>query len=245
MSSQGLPYDNSESTRPSSPPLSFIPTLPYMGIKRIVERDWSKPRLEDFTRRAAVSLSYPPSAAPRRTHKGGLQPTGMHRGGIPRRRQSLRQGLAPGPTTEDAPSRHLQCNGDARSLLSPQEDLPSQAGRTAVHHKDGHSRRAAMVSDLSPAVQHVHQRHSDNRARQPGDVRGRCLHVLQVSQYQSDRPTSPDSTRHFTGLVRKVENRRPSPEKHGRAFRDRRSPKKEVRQRAGSHLPRRHHSLAT
>ncbi|GJQ66520.1 hypothetical protein Trydic_g4507 [Trypoxylus dichotomus] len=77
------------------------------------------------------------------------------------------------------------------------------------------------------------------------DVRGRCLHLLQVSQRQSDRPTSSDSTRHFAGLVRKVENRRPSPEKHGRAFRDRRSPKKKVRQRAGSHLPRRHHSVAT
>ncbi|GJQ88040.1 hypothetical protein Trydic_g12962 [Trypoxylus dichotomus] len=149
----------------------------------------------------------------------------MHRGGIPRRRQSLQQGLAPGPTTEDAPSRHLQGNG--------------QAGRTAVHHENGHSRRAARVSDLTPAVQHLHQRHPDNRARQPGDVRGRCLHLLKVSQRQSDRPTSPDSTRHFAGLVRKVENRRPSPEKHGRAFRDRRSPKKEVRQRAGSHLPRR------
>ncbi|GJQ66609.1 hypothetical protein Trydic_g4581 [Trypoxylus dichotomus] len=49
-------------------------------------------------------------------------------------------------------------------LLSPQEDLPSQAGRTAVHHKDGHSRRAAKVSDLTPAVQHLHQRHPDNRA---------------------------------------------------------------------------------
>ncbi|GJQ70090.1 hypothetical protein Trydic_g20134, partial [Trypoxylus dichotomus] len=81
-----------------------------------------------------------PSAAPRRTYKRGLQPTGMHRGGIPRRRQSLRQGLAPGPTSEDAPSRHLQGNGQARSFLPPQEDLPSQAGRTAVHHEDGHSR---------------------------------------------------------------------------------------------------------
>ncbi|GJQ79639.1 hypothetical protein Trydic_g16480 [Trypoxylus dichotomus] len=80
-------------------------------------------------------------------------------------------------------------------------------------------------STARTAVQHLHQRHPDNRARQLGDVRGRCLHLLQVSQRQSDR--------------------RPSPEKHGRAFRDRRSPKKEVRQRAGSHLPRRHHSLAT
>ncbi|GJQ84651.1 hypothetical protein Trydic_g12679 [Trypoxylus dichotomus] len=60
----------------------------------------------------------------------------MHRGGIPRRRQSLRQGLAPEPTTEDAPSRHLQGNGQARSVFSPQEDLPSQAGRTTVHHED-------------------------------------------------------------------------------------------------------------
>ncbi|GJQ69537.1 hypothetical protein Trydic_g14098 [Trypoxylus dichotomus] len=90
-----------------------------------------------------------------------------------------------------------------------------------------------------------HRRHPDNRARQPGDVRGRCLRLLQISQHQGDRPTSPDSTRHFAGLVRKVENRHPFPEKHGRAFRDRRSLKKEVRQRAGSHLPRRHHSLAT
>ncbi|GJQ74356.1 hypothetical protein Trydic_g21233 [Trypoxylus dichotomus] len=49
-----------------------------------------------------------PSTAPRRTHKRGLQPTGMHRGGIPRRRQSLRQGLAPGPTTEDAPASPRQ-----------------------------------------------------------------------------------------------------------------------------------------
>ncbi|GJQ85885.1 hypothetical protein Trydic_g15341 [Trypoxylus dichotomus] len=65
---------------------------------------------------------------------------------------------------------------------------------------------------------------------------------IPATQRQSDRPTSPGSARHFAGLVRKVENRRPSPEKHGRAFRDRRSPKKEVRQRAGSHLPRRHHS---
>ncbi|GJQ70733.1 hypothetical protein Trydic_g666 [Trypoxylus dichotomus] len=105
-------------------------------------------------------------------------------------------GLAPGPTTEDAPSRHLQGNGQTRSLLSPQEDLPSQAVRTAVHHEDGHSRLAARVSDLTPAVQHSHQRHSDNRAHQPGDVRGPCLHLLQVSQRQSDRPTSPDSTRH-------------------------------------------------
>ncbi|GJQ74731.1 hypothetical protein Trydic_g21582 [Trypoxylus dichotomus] len=102
----------------------------------------------------------------------------MHRGGIPRPRQSLRQGLAPGSTTEDAPSRHLQGNGQARSFLSPQEDLPSQAGRTAVHHEDGHSRRAARVSDLTPAVQHLHQRHPDNRARQPGDVHGRCLHLI-------------------------------------------------------------------
>ncbi|GJQ66242.1 hypothetical protein Trydic_g4296 [Trypoxylus dichotomus] len=120
------------------------------------------------------------SAAPRRTYKRGLQPTGMHRDGIPRRRQSLRQDLAPGPTT--------------RSFLSPQEDLPSQAGRTAVYHEEGHSRRAARISDLTPGVQHLHQRHPDNRARLPGDVRGRCLHLLQVSQRQSDRPTSPDST---------------------------------------------------
>ncbi|GJQ73938.1 hypothetical protein Trydic_g18872 [Trypoxylus dichotomus] len=56
---------------------------------------------------------------------------------------------------------------------------------------------------------------------------------------------SPDSTRHFAGLVRKVENRRPSPEEHGRVFRDRRSLKKEVRQPGRTHLPRRHHSLAT
>ncbi|GJQ86024.1 hypothetical protein Trydic_g14968 [Trypoxylus dichotomus] len=76
-----------------------------------------------------------PSAAPHRTHKRGLQSTGMHRGGTPRRRQSLRQGLAPGPTTEDAPSRHLQGNCEAHSVLPPQEDLPSQAGRTAVHHE--------------------------------------------------------------------------------------------------------------
>ncbi|GJQ77970.1 hypothetical protein Trydic_g2331 [Trypoxylus dichotomus] len=169
----------------------------------------------------------------------------MHGGGIPRRHQSLRQGLALGLNTEDAPSRHLQGNGQARSLLSPQEDLPSQAGRTAVHHEGGHSRRAARVSDLTPAVQHLHQQHPDNRARRAGDARVRCLDLLQVSQRQSDRPTPPDSTRHFAGLVRKVENRRSSPEKHGRAFRDRRSPKKEVRQRAGSHLPSRHHSLAT
>ncbi|GJQ88801.1 hypothetical protein Trydic_g13294 [Trypoxylus dichotomus] len=186
-----------------------------------------------------------PGAAPRRTHKRGLQPTGMHRSGIPRRRQSLRQGLAPEPTPEDAPGRHFQGNGQAHSLLSPQEDLQSQAGRTAVHNEDGHSRRAAKVSDLISAVQHLHQRHPDNRACQPGDVHGRCLHLFKVLQRQSDRPTSPECTRHFAGLVRKVENRRPSPEKHGRAFRDRRSPKKEVRQRAGSHLPRRHHSLAT
>ncbi|GJQ73588.1 hypothetical protein Trydic_g13933 [Trypoxylus dichotomus] len=177
----------------------------------------------------SVSAESTASAAPRRTHKSGLQPTGMHRDGIPRRRQSLRQGLVPWPTTED---------GQARSLLSPQEDLPSQAGRTAVHHEDGHSRIATRVSDLTPVVQHLHQRHPDNRARQPDDV-------LQISQRQSNRPTSPNSTRHFAGLVRKVENRRPSPEKHGRAFRDRRSPTKEVRQRAGSHLPMRHHSLAT
>ncbi|GJQ75209.1 hypothetical protein Trydic_g9811 [Trypoxylus dichotomus] len=159
-----------------------------------------------------------PSAAPRRTHERGLQPTGMHRSGIPRRRQSLRQGLAPGPTPEDAPGRHLQGNGQAHSLLSPQEDL---------------QRRAARVSDLTLAVQHLHQRHPDHRARQPGDVPGRCLHLFEVPQRESDRPTFPDSTRHFAGLVRKVENRRPSPEKHGRAFRDRKSPKKEVRQRAG------------
>ncbi|GJQ65566.1 hypothetical protein Trydic_g7665 [Trypoxylus dichotomus] len=107
------------------------------------------------------------------------------------------------------------------------------------------TRTATAGGDLTPAVQQLHQRHPDNPARQPGDVRGRYLHLLQVSQRQSDRPTSPDSTRHFAGLVRKVENRRQSPEKHGRAFRDGRSPKKEVRQRAGSHLPRRHHSLAT
>ncbi|GJQ78545.1 hypothetical protein Trydic_g11657 [Trypoxylus dichotomus] len=140
---------------------------------------------------------------------------------------------------------HLQGSGQAHSLLSPQEDLQSQAGRTPVHSEDGHSRRAARISDLNPAVQHLHQRHPDNSARQPGDVRGRCLHLFQVPQRPSDRPTSTDSTRHFAGLVRKVENRRPSPEKHGRAFRDRRSPKKEVPQRAGSHLLRRHHSLAT
>ncbi|GJQ79607.1 hypothetical protein Trydic_g16449 [Trypoxylus dichotomus] len=131
------------------------------------------------------------------------------------------------------------------SLLSPQEDLQSQAGSAAVHSEDGHSRRAARVSDLTPAVQHLHQRHPDNRARQPGDVRGRCLHLFKGPQCQSDRPTSPDSTLHFAGLIRKVENRRPSPENHGRAFRVRRSPKKEVRQRARTHLPRRHHSLAT
>ncbi|GJQ65016.1 hypothetical protein Trydic_g23194 [Trypoxylus dichotomus] len=95
----------------------------------------------------------------------------MHRSGIPRRRQSLRQGLAPGPTPEDAPSRHLQGNGQAHSLLSPQEDLQSQAGRTAVHSEDG------------------------------GPQRGR-----------------PQQAR---------------------------SPKKKVRQRAGSHIPRGQHSLAT
>ncbi|GJQ71855.1 hypothetical protein Trydic_g14252 [Trypoxylus dichotomus] len=167
----------------------------------------------------------------------------MHRGGILRRR--LRQGLAPGPTPEVAPGRHLQGNGQVHSLISSQEDLQRQAGRTAVHSEDGHSKRAARVSDLIPAVQHLHQRHPDNRACQPGDVHGRCLHLFKVLQRQSDRPTSAESTRHFAGLVRKVENRRPSPEKHGRAFRDRRSPKNEVRQRAGSHLPRTHHSLAT
>ncbi|GJQ79625.1 hypothetical protein Trydic_g16466 [Trypoxylus dichotomus] len=79
----------------------------------------------------------------------------------------------------------------------------------------------AGVSDLTPAVQHLHQRHPDKHARQPGD-------------------TALDTLRDWY-----VENRRPSPEKHGRAFRDRRSPKKEVRQRARTHLPRRHHSLAT
>ncbi|GJQ76659.1 hypothetical protein Trydic_g15518 [Trypoxylus dichotomus] len=90
----------------------------------------------DDTEARIRAQHHSPSAAPRRTHKRRLQPTGMHRSGIPRRRQSLRLGLAPGPTTEDAPSRHLQGNGQAHSLLSPQEDLPSQAGRTAVHHEE-------------------------------------------------------------------------------------------------------------
>ncbi|GJQ79340.1 hypothetical protein Trydic_g16202 [Trypoxylus dichotomus] len=76
----------------------------------------------------------------------------MHRSGIPRRRQSLRQGLAPGPTPEDAPGRHHQGNGQTHSLLSPQPDLQNQAGRTAVHREDSHSRSAARVSDLTPAV---------------------------------------------------------------------------------------------
>ncbi|GJQ79544.1 hypothetical protein Trydic_g16391 [Trypoxylus dichotomus] len=116
----------------------------------ILERPRRYPRLPiRFSQRAQ---HHSPTAAPRRTHKRGLQPTGMHRSGITRRRQSLRQGLAPGPTTADAPSRHLQGNGQTHSLLSPQEDLPGQAGRTAVHHEDGHSKRGARVSDLTPAV---------------------------------------------------------------------------------------------
>ncbi|GJQ79638.1 hypothetical protein Trydic_g16479 [Trypoxylus dichotomus] len=79
----------------------------------------------------------------------------MHWSGIPRRRQSFRQGLGPGPTPEDAPCWQLQSNGQAHSLLSPQEDLQSQAGRTAVHSEDGHSRRAARVSDQGAA--HIHR----------------------------------------------------------------------------------------
>ncbi|GJQ65424.1 hypothetical protein Trydic_g7532 [Trypoxylus dichotomus] len=55
-------------------------------------------------------------------------------------------------------------------------------------------------SDLTPALQHLHQRHPGNRARQPGDVRGRCLHLFQVPQRENDRPTSPDTPRHFAGL---------------------------------------------
>ncbi|GJQ65417.1 hypothetical protein Trydic_g7526 [Trypoxylus dichotomus] len=95
--------------------------------------------------------------------------------------------------------------GKTQSLLPPQEDLQNQAGRTAVHREDSHSRSAARISDFTPAVQHLHQRYPDNCAHQPGDVLGRCLHLFKVPQCESDRPTSPDSTRHFAGLIRKME----------------------------------------
>ncbi|GJQ65677.1 hypothetical protein Trydic_g7764 [Trypoxylus dichotomus] len=51
-----------------------------------------------------------------------------------------------------------------------QEDLQNQAGRTAVHVEDSYSRSAARVSDLTPVVQHLHQRHPGNHAHQPGDT---------------------------------------------------------------------------
>ncbi|GJQ69447.1 hypothetical protein Trydic_g10032 [Trypoxylus dichotomus] len=145
-----------------------------------------------------------PGAVPRRTHKIEHQPTGMHRSGILRRRQSLREGLAPGPSAEDAPGPSKSSWKD----VGPQRGRPQQACRKGQrsHH---------CCSTSTPATSR--QTRTSLNARVIG---------------------------YFARLVRKVENRCPSPEKHGRTFRDRRSPKKEVRQLSGSHLPRRHHSLA-
>ncbi|GJQ66730.1 hypothetical protein Trydic_g15860 [Trypoxylus dichotomus] len=57
-----------------------------------------------------------------------------------------------------------------RLLHSPQEGIQSQAGRAVVHSQDRYSRSAATVSDLTPTVQHLHQRHPSKHPRQPGDV---------------------------------------------------------------------------
>ncbi|GJQ88757.1 hypothetical protein Trydic_g21050 [Trypoxylus dichotomus] len=119
-------------------------------------------------------------------------------------RQLIFIGLAPGPTTEDAPSRHLQGNGQAHSLLSPQEDLPSQAGRTAVHYEDGHSIATTAYVNLATYADDV------------------CIYSRSLNARVDRRLQIALDT-----------------------LRDWRSPKKEVRQRAGSRLPRRHHSLAT
>ncbi|GJQ70625.1 hypothetical protein Trydic_g23016 [Trypoxylus dichotomus] len=118
-----------------------------------------------------------------------------------------------------------------------------QVLRLVEHIKEGFNRRectGAVFLDVAKAFDKVWHEVLLLKMHRPGIS---STTLLQVSQRQSDRPTSPAFD--TAGLVRKVENHRPSPEKHGRAFRDKRSPKKEVRQRAGSHLPRRHHSLAT
>ncbi|GJQ65648.1 hypothetical protein Trydic_g7738 [Trypoxylus dichotomus] len=52
------------------------------------------------------------------------------------------------------------------------------------------SRSAARLSDLTPTVQHLHLRHSSNRARQTGDVRGRRLHLHKILGRADNRPPS-------------------------------------------------------
>ncbi|GJQ79611.1 hypothetical protein Trydic_g16453 [Trypoxylus dichotomus] len=72
---------------------------------------------------------------------------------------------------------HLQGKGQTSDpLLSPQEDLQNQAGRTAAYVEDSYSRSAARVSALTLAVQHLHQQHPDNSAHQPGDTALDTLH---------------------------------------------------------------------
>ncbi|GJQ69889.1 hypothetical protein Trydic_g22432 [Trypoxylus dichotomus] len=159
-----------------------------------------------------------------------FQSTRIHRSSIPRRCQ----GLAPGTALEDATRK------PTRSFVSPPEGIQGQARRAAVRSQDYHSRSAARVSDLAPPEQNLHQRHSSNRVRQLGDV-----HLYEIPRRPDNRLSSPNSARHFIGLVCKVKNRRPSREEHSRAFLENRAPKKKARQPSRIHLPRRHYPQAT
>ncbi|GJQ65088.1 hypothetical protein Trydic_g7236 [Trypoxylus dichotomus] len=70
-------------------------------------------------------------------------------------------------------AKYLQGNGQARPFVSPPEGIIGQTGRAAVHSQNGYRRSTARVNDLTPPVQHLHERHSSYRARQLGDAHGR------------------------------------------------------------------------
>ncbi|GJQ70362.1 hypothetical protein Trydic_g1824 [Trypoxylus dichotomus] len=104
-----------------------------------------------------------PGAAHRQTHKRGLQPTGMHRSGIARRRQRLRQGLAPGPTPEDAP---FSARGPSKTSWKdggPQRGRPQQAQHW-IHYGIG------TQSGESPSIPAVLFAIGDRQRRRYGNA---------------------------------------------------------------------------
>ncbi|GJQ88730.1 hypothetical protein Trydic_g13385, partial [Trypoxylus dichotomus] len=153
--------------------------------------------------------------------------------------------LAPGNALKDASGRHLQGNAQTCPFVSPPEGIQGQARRAAVHSQECYSSSVVRVSDLTLLVQHLHQRHFSNHICQLGDVRGQRLYLRKIPGHPDNRLLSQNSSRHFAGLVCKVENRRPSSEKHDRGFLEKRAPKKRARQPSQTHFPRRHHPLVT